>query len=66
MRRNFKARLRNDPSSADEEVAKLRLQLSHFSLSELEQRGLVNWDRDQHIVMIDPDFDEKRPEKEID
>lgn len=50
---------RNDPPSADEDVAKLRLQLSHFTLSALEQEGIVRWDRDQHIVTKGPYFGEK-------
>lgn len=61
-----KARSRTDPSSADEDVAKLRLQLSNCSLSDLEREGLVNWNRDEHIVTKGPYFDEKRPEWEID
>lgn len=60
------ARSRTDPPSAAEDVAKLRLQLCHFSLSELEEEGLVNWDRDNHIVTKGPHFDKKRPEARID
>lgn len=66
MRKHPKNSSRNDPPSADEEVAKLRLQLSNFSLLELEQEGLVNWNRDEHVVTKGPQFDEKRPEREID
>ncbi len=61
-----KARSRDDPPSADEDVAKLRLRLSDLSLSELEQEGLVNWNRDEHIVTKGPHFDEKRPKWEGD
>lgn len=57
---------RTDPPSADEEVAKLRLQLSHYSLSELEQEGLVRWDKDEQLVKKGPKFDEKKPEEDID
>lgn len=57
---------RDDPPSADEDVARLRLQLRHFSLSELEEKGLVRWNRDKHIVMRGPKFDERRAEEEID
>lgn len=64
--KHSKAGSRNDPPSADEEVAKLRLQLSDWSLSELEQERLVNWNRDEHVVAKGPQFDEKRPEWEID
>ena len=53
---------RNDPPSADEEVAKLRLKLSDLSLAELEEKGLVIWDRNQHIVRRGPNFDPVRSE----
>jgi len=49
----------NDPPSADEDVAKLRLQLRHLSLEELEEEGLVRWDKDEQIVRKGPKFDEK-------
>ncbi|MFD1564359.1 hypothetical protein ACFR99_12455 [Haloarchaeobius amylolyticus] len=58
--------LRNDPLSANEDVAKLCLQLRHISLEELEEQGLVRWERDEHLVTKGPLFDEKRPEYEID
>ena len=48
----------NDPPSANEEVAKLRLELNHRSLEELEEEGLVKWDRDEHIVNKGPKFDD--------
>ena len=48
--------LHNDPRSANEEVAKLRLQLNHLSLSELESKGLVHWNRDEGIVTKGPQF----------
>lgn len=57
---------RTDPPSVTEDVAKLRLQLSHYSLSELEQEGLVKWEKDEQIVKEGPKFDEKKPEWEID
>ena len=52
--------LHNDPQSADEEVAKLRLQLNYFSLSELESKGLVHWNREKNIVTKGPQFDERK------
>jgi len=52
--------LHNDPQSADEEVAKLRLQLNHLSLSELESKGLVHWNRDEGIVTKGDQFNEKK------
>ena len=54
--------VRDDPPSADEDVAKLRLRLRDLSLAELEERGLVNWDREEHVVRRGPRFDEERPE----
>ena len=54
---------RDDPPSADEDVAKLRLELSHKSLEELVEDGLVNWDQEKNIVTKGPHFDERRPLK---
>ena len=54
--------LHHDPPSADEEVAKLRLRLRHLSLEQLEDEGLVRWDRDEHVVRKGPRFDELPPE----
>lgn len=56
----FHGVLHDDPRSADEDVAKLRLQLNHLSLSELVSKGLVHWNRDKHIVTKGPKFDQKR------
>lgn len=52
--------LRDDPPSANEDVAKLRLQLRDYSLAELDQAGVVNWDKDAHIVKKGPHFDEQK------
>jgi hypothetical protein len=49
--------LHTDPLSANEEVAKLRLQLSHLSLSELEDEGLVVIDRNENVVRKGENFD---------
>ena len=46
-----------DPPSVDEDVAKLRLQLSHLSLFDLENKGIVSWDRGQNVVKKGPQFD---------
>jgi len=46
-----------DPPSANEEVAKLRLQLSHLFLSELEDEGLVVLDRNEKVVRKGENFD---------
>lgn len=40
----------DDPPSATEDVARLRLRARHLSLSELEAAEVVEWDRDEHIV----------------
>lgn len=54
---------RNDPVSADEDVARLRLQLKDHSLEQLEAIGLVEWDREASIVHKGPNFgDEKLTE----
>jgi len=47
--------------SGSEAVVKLRLELKHRSLEELEEYGLVRWDRDENIVLEGPKFDEKKP-----
>lgn len=49
----------DDPPSATEDVARLRLRVRHLSLSELETEGVVEWDRDEHIVRKGPRFYEK-------
>jgi hypothetical protein len=49
--------LHTDPPSANEEVAKLRLKLSHLSLSELEDEGLVVLDRNENVVRKGENFD---------
>ncbi|WP_128081475.1 hypothetical protein [Haloferax sp. ATB1] len=51
---------RDDPPSVDEDTAKLRLRLNHLSLLELEDRGLVKWDRDKDVVRKAPNFDENQ------
>lgn len=47
----------DDPPSADEEVARLRLQLRDSSLAELENAGIVRWDRENNIVRKGPEFE---------
>ena len=49
--------LNNDPPSANEDVARLRLVLRKTSLSTLEEHGLVTHDRDENIVRKGPQFD---------
>jgi hypothetical protein len=48
----------DEPPSATEEVAKLRLRACHRSLSELEAEEVLEWDRDAHVVRKGPRFDE--------
>lgn len=55
---------RKDPPSADEAVAKLRLLLRDRSLAQLEEEGMVIWDRDEHTVKRGPNFDEKKIEND--
>lgn len=57
----FDDKLRNDPVSADIDVARLRLQLRSLSLFQLECEGLVEWDREHNVVRKGPDFTEKHP-----
>ena len=45
---------KNDPPSADEDVARLRLVLRNTSLSTLEEYRLVTHDRDENIVRKGP------------
>jgi hypothetical protein len=54
---------RDEPPSADEDVAKLRLQLRQKSLEELVDDGLVSWDRENNVVVKGPHFDKGRPLK---
>lgn len=56
----------NDPPSAGEDVAKLRLRLSHLSLEELEEEGVVRWDKDKQIVRKGPKCDGKRSGTRVD
>jgi len=51
--------VRNDLSSANENVAKLRLELSHYSLGALEEAGLVRLDREEQTVKKGPNFNDK-------
>jgi len=48
-----------DLPSADEDVAKLRLELRHRSLEELEEAGLVRRDPDEGVVKKGPRFDDR-------
>jgi hypothetical protein len=55
--------LRDEPPSADEDVAKLRLQ-SNKSLEELVEDGEVEWDREANVVVKGPYFERGRPLKD--
>lgn len=52
---------RDDPPSADEDVARLRLQLRDRSLAQLEGDGLVVYDRATHVVRKGLSFEENHP-----
>jgi hypothetical protein len=43
--------IRYRPPSADEDVAKLRLQLNQKSLEELVRQGLVEWDKKKTMLL---------------
>lgn len=47
------------PPSANEAVAKLRLWFHHQSLQELEMKDVLYWDRDEHVVKKGRQFDTK-------
>jgi len=49
----------NDIPSVDEDVAKLRLELRHCSLEELEEAGWVRLDITEPIVKKGPKFDDE-------
>ena len=49
--------LHNDPSSADEDVARLRLDLRKIDLSTLVERGFLTYDHAEDIVQKGPRFD---------
>ena len=48
-----------EPLSATEKVAKLRLELHHISLPELESEGVVEVDENDQRVREGPQFDDK-------
>lgn len=48
---------RDDPTSANVRVAKLRFELRDRSLADLETDGVVRLDRDAHVVREGPRFE---------
>jgi|GEM_PF-1209021 hypothetical protein len=54
--------LPREPPSVDEAVAKLRLRLRDWSLAELEERGLVEWDWENGVVKRGAQFEEGEPD----
>lgn len=52
--------VRSDLPSANEDVAKLRLELSHRSLGALVEAGLVRLDREEQTVKKGPNFNDKK------
>ncbi|MGB9930846.1 hypothetical protein [Haloarcula amylolytica] len=61
MRKNITpaVAVRNDLPSANEDVAKLRLELSQYALGALEAAGLVRIDREERTVKKGPNFNDK-------
>lgn len=55
--------LHDEPPSADEDVATLRLLLSHKPVEELVEDELVEWDKENNLVRKGPTFDQERPLK---
>lgn len=53
---------RPDPPSAEEDVAKLRLELRDSSLEQLEDIGLVKWDRESNVVRKGPYLGNRKPQ----
>ena len=51
---------RSDLPSGNEDVAKLRLELRHRSLKELEEAGLVRLDRQEQTVKKGPKFNDEK------
>lgn len=47
----------DDPRSANEEVARLRLTLRNTHLSTLVERGFLTYDRDENLVRKGPRFE---------
>jgi len=52
--------VRNDLPSANEDVAKLRLELSHCSLGALEEAGLVKLDWEEQTVKKGSNFNDEK------
>ncbi|WP_227380674.1 hypothetical protein [Haladaptatus halobius] len=55
----------DDPPSADEEVARLRLALCHTDLSTLVEHGFLTWDHDENFVKKGPRFDAITPVSDL-
>lgn len=54
-----------DVTTSDEELEKLRLEVSHTHLPKLEAAEVIEWDRDAGEVSKGPRFDELRPLLEL-
>lgn len=49
-----------EPPSADEAVAKLRLWFHHhYSLQEVEMQDILQWDRTEHVIKKGKQFETK-------
>jgi hypothetical protein len=58
-------RLPADVTITDDELAKLRVDMTHVHLPKLEAAGVIEWDRDQNEISKGPVFDELRPLLEL-
>lgn len=52
-------------SETDEDSIELLIEMRHVHLPKLADRGLIEWDRQDHEVLKGPNFDEIRPLLEL-
>ncbi|WP_227380834.1 hypothetical protein [Haladaptatus halobius] len=57
--------LNDDPPSADEDVARLRLKLRHTNLSTFVEHGFLTWDHNENLVKKGPRFDAVTPVSDL-
>lgn len=54
-----------DLTTNDTEHEAMRVQLNHVHLPKLEELGVIEWNRDAHVVTRGPTFEELRPLLEL-
>ena len=54
-----------DGETNDEELTALLIEMEHVHLPKLEDYGFIEWNRDEHVVVKGPKFDEVRPFLEL-